>query len=203
MLRESVDASLGLRKSQLDAFLRRINYKLQRFKVIETFLLVDGVCADPKQIEPGTAVGAIGAQSIGEPGTQMTLKTFHFAGVASMNITLGVPRVKEIINASPVIKTPIITAELVSPNDITVARIVKGRVERTVLGEICTFIKEVYRRNQVYLSVQLDKELISKLQLDVDIETVRNAVVNHPKLRLKEKGTLSMLLFTSPFNECL
>lgn len=44
------------------------------------------------KIEPGTAVGAIGAQSIGEPGTQMTLKTFHFAGVAAMNITLGVPR---------------------------------------------------------------------------------------------------------------
>ena len=38
------------------------------------------------RIEPGTAVGAVGAQSIGEPGTQMTLKTFHFAGVASMNI---------------------------------------------------------------------------------------------------------------------
>jgi hypothetical protein len=37
---------------------------------------------------------AVGAQSIGEPGTQMTLKTFHFAGVASMNITLGVPRIK-------------------------------------------------------------------------------------------------------------
>ena len=41
------------------------------------------------RVEPGTAVGAIGAQSIGEPGTQMTLKTFHFAGVASMNVTLG------------------------------------------------------------------------------------------------------------------
>jgi DNA-directed RNA polymerase III subunit RPC1 len=40
----------------------------------------------------GTAVGALAAQSIGEPGTQMTLKTFHFAGVASMNITQGVPR---------------------------------------------------------------------------------------------------------------
>ena len=51
-------------------------------------------------MEPGTAVGALCAQSIGEPGTQMTLKTFHFAGVASMNITLGVPRIKEIINAS-------------------------------------------------------------------------------------------------------
>jgi hypothetical protein len=40
-------------------------------------------------VEPGTAVGALAAQSIGEPGTQMTLKTFHFAGVASMNVTLG------------------------------------------------------------------------------------------------------------------
>lgn len=66
------------------------------------------------KIEPGTAVGALAAQSIGEPGTQMTLKTFHFAGVASMNITQGVPRIKEIINASPKISTPIITAALVS-----------------------------------------------------------------------------------------
>jgi len=53
-------------------------------------------------IEPGEAVGAVGAQSLSEPGTQMTLKTFHFAGVASMNVTLGVPRLKEIINASKV-----------------------------------------------------------------------------------------------------
>lgn len=57
-------------------------------------------------------MGAICAQSIGEPGTQMTLKTFHFAGVASMNITLGVPRIKEIINAAKSISTPIITASL-------------------------------------------------------------------------------------------
>ena len=54
-------------------------------------------------------MGAFGAQSIGEPGTQMTLKTFHFAGVASMNVTLGVPRIKEIINAAKNISTPIIT----------------------------------------------------------------------------------------------
>lgn len=57
----------------------------------------------------GSTVGAFGAQSIGEPGTQMTLKTFHFAGVASMNVTLGVPRIKEIINAGKNISTPIIT----------------------------------------------------------------------------------------------
>lgn len=45
--------------------------------------------------------------STGEPGTQMTLKTFHFAGVASMNVTLGVPRLKEIINAAKNISTPL------------------------------------------------------------------------------------------------
>lgn len=94
-------------------------------------------------IEPGTAVGALGAQSIGEPGTQMTLKTFHFAGVASMNVTMGVPRIKEIINASKVINTPIITATLVCNNNETAARIVKGRVEMTKLGEICEYIKFV------------------------------------------------------------
>lgn len=60
----------------------------------------------------------MGAQSISEPATQMTLKTFHFAGVASMNVTLGVPRLKEIINASKEISTPIITAELVN-NKVT------------------------------------------------------------------------------------
>jgi DNA-directed RNA polymerase III subunit RPC1 len=42
----------------------------------------------------GTAVGAVCGQSLGEPTTQMTLKTFHFSGIASMNITLGVPRIK-------------------------------------------------------------------------------------------------------------
>ena len=88
------------------------------------------------KVEPGSAVGAVGAQSIGEPGTQMTLKTFHFAGVASMNVTLGVPRIKEIINASKVISTPIITCTLVTEDDERAARIVKGRIEKTYLEDV-------------------------------------------------------------------
>lgn len=66
-------------------------------------------------IQPGEAVGALTAQSLGEPCTQMTLKTFHFAGVASMNVTLGVPRIKEIFNAIENIKTPIIEITLKDP----------------------------------------------------------------------------------------
>ena len=84
----------------------------------------------------GSTVGAVGAQSIGEPGTQMTLKTFHFAGVASMNVTLGVPRIKEIINAAKVISTPIISCKLVTSDSEASARIVKGRLEKTHLGDV-------------------------------------------------------------------
>ena len=51
-------------------------------------------------------VGCIGAQSMGEPATQMTLNTFHNAGIASKNVTLGVPRLKEIINVAANLKTP-------------------------------------------------------------------------------------------------
>ncbi|EGR29261.1 RNA polymerase domain 2 family protein [Ichthyophthirius multifiliis] len=55
---------------------------------------------------PGEAIGAIAAQSIGEPTTQMTLNTFHFAGVSDRNVTLGVPRLQEILDASKKMKTP-------------------------------------------------------------------------------------------------
>jgi DNA-directed RNA polymerase III subunit RPC1 len=67
----------------------------------------------------------------------MTLKTFHFAGVASMNVTLGVPRIKEIINAAKMISTPIISCKLVTANNEASARIVKGRLEKTHLGDVC------------------------------------------------------------------
>lgn len=93
----------------------------------------------------GSTVGAVGAQSIGEPGTQMTLKTFHFAGVASMNVTLGVPRIKEIINAAKLISTPIISCKLVTNDSEVSARIVKGRLEKTHLGDVRNFTWNVFR----------------------------------------------------------
>ena len=136
-------------------------------------------------VEPGTAVGAIAAQSIGEPGTQMTLKTFHFAGVASMNITMGVPRIKEIINASASISSPIITAPLNTSNDLRVARIVKGRIEKTTLGEIAKCIDEVYESQDCYLEVLLDLEAVSALQLAINVDTVIDSILaaKTPKLK--------------------
>ncbi|GLJ45066.1 hypothetical protein SUGI_0948710 [Cryptomeria japonica] len=140
-----------------------------------------------KKMEAGAAVGAIGAQSIGEPGTQMTLKTFHFAGVASMNITLGVPRIKEIINAAKNISTPIIEAKLKCDTDVKAARIVKGRIEKTVLGEVAKSIKIVLRSGQAFLSIKLDMKRIDSLQLDINASTVAESVLRAPKLKLKQQ----------------
>lgn len=140
-----------------------------------------------KRIEAGTAVGAVGAQSIGEPGTQMTLKTFHFAGVASMNVTLGVPRIKEIINAAKNISTPIITAKLVSENDVKAARIVKARIEKTVLGEVAKNIKAVLRPGQASVSVKLDMKRIEALQLEISAYTVAESILKTPKLKIKQQ----------------
>lgn len=159
---EKLESTFGLRRSHVKEFLRHVQAKVRKATV-----------------EPGTAVGAIGAQSIGEPGTQMTLKTFHFAGVASMNITLGVPRLKEIINASSRISTPITIAPLVSDREMTAARIVKGRVQRTLLGEIALYIKEVYRSGDAYLAVRLDRNVIDAFQLDVDLIEVATRIVQH------------------------
>jgi len=58
------------------------------------------------RVEPGQAVGIVTAQSIGEPGTQMTLRTFHTAGIAEKNVTLGLPRIIELVDARKIPSTP-------------------------------------------------------------------------------------------------
>ena len=136
---------------------------------------------------PGEACGAVTAQSIGEPATQMTLKTFHFAGVASMNVTLGVPRIKEIINATDKISTPIIKAKLKQEDNAISARIVKGRIEKTELGDIAEYIKEVYKPQGCYLSVKLDQNAINQLRLEVNIESIKNSIIKTSKLKVKER----------------
>jgi DNA-directed RNA polymerase, subunit A" (EC 2.7.7.6) len=63
-------------------------------------------------VEPGEAVGMVAAQSLGEPSTQMTLRTFHFAGVRELNVTLGLPRLIEIVDARKTVATPIMEVYL-------------------------------------------------------------------------------------------
>lgn len=118
-------------------------------------------------VNPGEAVGAIAATSLGEPCTQMTLKTFHFAGVASMNVTLGVPRIKEIFNATEDIATPIIEIILKNPKEGILANFVKNQINAVYLSDILLSVEEVYDRSEVYLVLRFDFDVISSALVDV------------------------------------
>jgi DNA-directed RNA polymerase subunit A' len=77
------------------------------------------------QVEPGEAVGIVAAQSIGEPGTQMTLRTFHYAGIKEMNVTLGLPRLIEIVDARRNPSTPIMKIYLDKEHSATIEKATK------------------------------------------------------------------------------
>ena len=138
------------------------------------------------KVNPGEAVGAVAAQSLGEPTTQMTLKTFHFAGIGSMNITLGMPRITEIINNSKNISTPIIYANLVKDKDKIAAEIIKGRIEAIKLNRICKYIKEVISPEGCHIKIKLDKKYIDSCHLDISLQKIKDALLfNKKKLNLK------------------
>nr|XP_003222392.1 PREDICTED: DNA-directed RNA polymerase I subunit RPA1 [Anolis carolinensis] len=88
--------------------------------------------------DPGEAVGLLAAQSIGEPSTQMTLNTFHFAGRGEMNVTLGIPRLREILMvASANIKTPMMSVPVLNTAKAHKrAKRLKKQLTRVCLGEV-------------------------------------------------------------------
>ena len=100
------------------------------------------------RVEPCEAVGVVAAQSIGEPGTQMTMRTFHYAGVAEINVTLGLPRLIEIVDARKIPSTPTMTIKLAPDyaHDRDLAREVAWAIESTSilhLGSIATDLAEM------------------------------------------------------------
>ncbi len=112
--------------------------------------IVDQVVADynHSKVEPCEAVGVVAAQSIGEPGTQMTMRTFHYAGVAEINVTLGLPRLIEIVDARKIPSTPTMTIRLTPDyaHDRDLAREVAWAIESTSLlhlGSIATDLAEM------------------------------------------------------------
>jgi len=109
-----------LTAEKLDAIIREIVAGYERSKV-----------------EPREAVGIVAAQSIGEPGTQMTMRTFHYAGVGAIYITLGLPRIIEIVDARKKLSTPTMTIRLLDEYATT----------RSQAEEVAGMIQETYISN--------------------------------------------------------
>lgn len=100
--------------------------------------------------DPGEAVGLLAAQSIGEPSTQMTLNTFHFAGRGEMNVTLGIPRLREILMvASSNIKTPMMSVPVLN----TRKALKKAKTLRKMLTRVC--LAEVLQKVDVVETLRI------------------------------------------------
>lgn len=112
-------------------------------------------------VSPGEMVGVLAAQSIGEPATQMTLNTFHFAGVSSKNVTLGVPRLKEILNVATNIKTPSMIVYL-EGDDVSkeTAKQLRSAVAHTDLRSVTHTTEIFYDPNIMETNIPQDVDMV-------------------------------------------
>ncbi|MFC7044552.1 DNA-directed RNA polymerase subunit A'' [Halobacteriaceae archaeon GCM10025711] len=100
------------------------------------------------RVDPLDPVGTVSAQSIGEPGTQMTMNTFHYAGVAEIDVTQGLPRLIELVDARKTPDTPMMTVHLADEyaTDRERAHEVVWEIEATkilALGDISTNVADM------------------------------------------------------------
>ncbi|MGC8912855.1 MAG: DNA-directed RNA polymerase subunit A'' [Thermoplasmata archaeon] len=122
---------------------------------------------DVRQIDPHESVGIVAAQSIGEPGTQMTLRTFHYAGVAEMNVTLGLPRLIEILDARRTPSTPVMTIYLKKEyaTDIEKVKSIAAKIETTTLIDVCDIATDM---TNMKLLITPNKEKMEKKGISIE-----------------------------------
>ena len=172
MVQGNDNVSTVAQKNALKLMSIVINYNLCCKNIIEkerlTFEAFKYVLGEIKsrflqaKVQPGESVGSIAAQSIGEPATQMTLNTFHFAGVSAKNVTLGVPRLEEIINVAKKLKTPSMTIYLkknISGKEKEAQKI-HGKLEYTKMVDIATTSEIYYDPNENKSIIEKDNQLI-------------------------------------------
>ena len=142
------------------------------------------------KIEANEMVGPIAAQSIGEPATQMTLNTFHFAGISSKsNVTRGVPRLKELLHLSKNLKAPSLTVYL--RDDISYdkfkSQTVLNDMELTKLVDILNSIQVYYDPDDNNTLIEEDRELLQiyKMFCDIDDNLKDNTASSNWIIRLE------------------
>jgi DNA-directed RNA polymerase subunit A" len=122
---------------------------------------------DERIVEPGEAVGIIAAQSLGEPGTQLTLRTKHFAGAAEVSVGSGIQRMEEIVDGRSKAKYPTMTIYL--SEDI---RKDKDKVEKFAKSLIDVRFEDIVKVNENFaelkFSIEIDKKKVSNLGLKID-----------------------------------
>jgi len=144
-------------------------------------------------IEPAEACGIVAAQSIGEPGTQMTMRTFHYAGVAEINVTLGLPRLIEIVDARSTPSTPMMNIYLEGAYrvDPDLAEKVANNIEMTRLIDISDM--EIDLTN-LTITIKPNEKMLKRK--DIAVEEILDHIkkVRRIKGELQSDGTIKVTL---------
>jgi len=146
-------------------------------------------------IEPGEAIGTVTAQSIGEPGTQMTLRTFHYAGVRELNVTLGLPRFIELVDAKKTPSTPIMYIYLKDEykNDREKALEVARKIELTTVDNVTLEVSTDPYTNSIM--IRLDPEFLE--DKGVSVEQVANVLKKYGDVRISDEDPYMVIISTN------
>ena len=150
---------------------------------------------DRARVEAGEAVGTVAAQSVGEPGTQMTMRTFHYAGVTELNVTLGLPRLIEIVDARKDIATPTMDIYFNEErrDDEEFVRILANQIGKSTINDVLSDFNLNYGTMEV--EAVLDSKKIEEKRLDRDeinaaIEKAfKKAVINGDEIIISSSKT--------------
>jgi DNA-directed RNA polymerase subunit A" len=127
-------------------------------------------------MDANESAGILAAQSIGEPGTQMTMRTFHYAGVAEINVTLGLPRLIEIVDARRVPSTPMMNIYLTDGYrfDREKVKRVASKIETTTVGEVADIITDITNmRVLVKMDHKMDQHELTPAEVHGRISKLR------------------------------
>ena len=163
---------------------------VKRYNRTALVILLETIVLQYKRaiIAPGEMVGMIAAQSIGEPTTQMTLNTFHFAGVASKsNVTRGVPRVEEILSLSENPKNPSLTIVLKESDKTNRERAMRimNMIEHTKLEDVVSSVQICYDPDDLNTLIDEDKIAMQQFQ---EFETMVDECNDDEKEEDKDKS---------------
>lgn len=152
-------------------------------------------------MEPGEAAGIVAAQSIGEPGTQMTMRTFHYAGVAEINVTLGLPRLIEIMDVRKNPSTPMMTVRLLPEyaKDREKAREIANKIEATYVRDVADIEVDIRR---LRIIVRPDSKALERKGLST--ENLKNKISKALKTEVEEAEDGSFVIqITEPSYKAL
>jgi len=161
---EEMTRNLQLPKNILDTLHKELEETKVTKKQLEEIIkrVVEGY--EYACIEACEAAGVVSAQSIGEPGTQMTMRTFHYAGVAEINVTLGLPRLIEIVDARKNPSTPMMSVHLKEDyaRDRDMARKLAWNIEATHISHLGSLSTDI---TEMALIIELNEKVITQREI--------------------------------------